>query len=269
MTANESRSETVSAEVTLGGADWKIRTKVSVPAGPMQPVELLPLIQSFTDGVVSSAQQAVQQAGHRVSCKMGCGACCRHLVPISQLEAQHLRDLVDAMPESRRTELLRRFQEAREKLDRAGLLDRLRHPERDTEQVCKTDQVVTQVCEALYADYFRLRIACPFLEEESCSIYEDRPVTCRQYLVTSPAENCAQPSAEIHSVELPLRPLEGLLRFGGSPGAPPAWVPLILALEWAHAHPLAQPSRPGPELLREFFGRLIEREPQEHAATGS
>lgn len=261
MAAEESRSEMVTAEVTLGGADWRIQTKVSVPAGPMQPVELLPVIQSFTDGVVSSAQQAVKRAGIEVSCKKGCGACCRHLVPISQIEAQRLRELVDAMPESRKTELLRRFQAAREKLERAGLLDRLRHPERDTEQIRKADRVVTQVGEALYAEYFRLRIPCPFLEEESCSIYEDRPVTCRQYLVTSPAENCAQPLAEIKSVELPLRPLEGLLRFANAPDAPPAWVPLILALEWADAHPLAPPSRPGPELLREFFGCLTHKEP--------
>ena len=35
-------------------------------------------------------------------------------------------------------------------------------------------------------EYFQLGIPCPFLEEESCSIYHDRPITCREYLVTSP-----------------------------------------------------------------------------------
>jgi Fe-S-cluster containining protein len=34
---------------------------------------------------------------------------------------------------------------------------------------------------------------CPFLEDESCSIHPDRPLVCREYLVTSPAELCAGP----------------------------------------------------------------------------
>ena len=37
---------------------------------------------------------------------------------------------------------------------------------------------------------------CPFLEEESCSIHPDRPLVCREYLVTSPAELCAGPTQE-------------------------------------------------------------------------
>jgi hypothetical protein len=35
-------------------------------------------------------------------------------------------------------------------------------------------------------------------------------------------------------------------------------VPLVLALEWAAAHP-DEPARPGPELLRALFERLTNR----------
>ncbi len=45
--------------------------------------------------------------------------------------------------------------------------------------------------------YFHLGIACPFLEDESCSIHADRPISCREYLVTSPAVNCADPKPGI------------------------------------------------------------------------
>ena len=44
--------------------------------------------------------------------------------------------------------------------------------------------------------YFALGVACPFLEEESCSIHAERPLVCREYLVTSPAERCAGPAQE-------------------------------------------------------------------------
>ena len=37
------------------------------------------------------------------------------------------------------------------------------------------------------------------------------------------------------------------------------WVPLILAPEWAEAHPDEPPPQPGPELLRELLGHLSGR----------
>ena len=44
----------------------------------------------------------VAARGEAISCKAGCGACCRQLVPVSETEAHHLRDVVEAMPEPRR-----------------------------------------------------------------------------------------------------------------------------------------------------------------------
>ncbi|MCC6539421.1 MAG: YkgJ family cysteine cluster protein, partial [Bryobacterales bacterium] len=41
--------------------------------------------------------------------------------------------------------------------------------------------------------FFALGIACPFLENESCSIHPDRPLICREHLVNTPAEWCAEP----------------------------------------------------------------------------
>lgn len=40
--------------------------------------------------------------------------------------------------------------------------------------------------------------ACPFLNDEgACGVYQNRPAACRKYHVTSPAENCADPNAEV------------------------------------------------------------------------
>ena len=112
---------------------------------------------------------------------------------------------------------------------------------------------------ALVGAYFQEGIACPFLEEESCSIYEERPITCREFLVTSPAEHCARLGSEgVERVRLPVRVFNAVARWQ----APEAghflerWVPLVLAPEWASAHPNEPPARPGPELLRELLGHL-------------
>src|SRR5207247_591640 len=107
------------------------------------------------------------------------------------------------------------------------------------------------------------KIPCPFLEEESCSIHLDRPVQCREYLVTSPPEYCAHPTAEtVDRIRIPLRVLNGVARLDevGPPGPRPPWVPLVVAPEWADAHADDTPARPGPELLRELLTRWHAQE---------
>jgi hypothetical protein len=39
----------------------------------------------------------------------------------------------------------------------------------------------------------------------------------------------------------------------------PAWIPLVLALEWAADHPEEPPPRPGPELLQSFVDVLLKQ----------
>jgi Fe-S-cluster containining protein len=227
----------------LGGA-------VQVPAGPATPRDLLPVLQGLTDAIVGSAVRAAEARGQTISCKKGCGACCRQLVPVSETEARRLRDLVNDLPEQRRSAVLARFADARERVEAGGLLEQLRHPER----------LPAEQRKAFGLAYFRQGIPCPFLEEESCSIHPDRPLICREYLVTSPAEHCARPSAAaVRCVPLPGRVSRAATRLGAEPAAG-RWVPLVLALEWADAHPTEPSARPGPELLRELLGHLARRE---------
>jgi Fe-S-cluster containining protein len=241
---------TVPLDVPL--AAGRLRGAVQVPSGPATPRDLLPVLQGLADAIVGSAVQAAETRGQTISCKKGCGACCRQLVPLSPTEARRLRDLVNGLPEPRRSAVLARFADARERLEAAGLLEQLYHPER----------LPAEHRQAFGMEYFRQGIPCPFLEDESCSIHPDRPLICREYLVTSPAEDCARPSAAaVRCVPLPGRASRAATRLGA--GAAPAagrWVPLVLALGWADAHPTEPPARPGPEVLREFLGHLASRE---------
>ncbi len=245
----QNHPESVTVSVTLSGPDWQLQTKMSVPKGPTQLSQLLPLVQSFADAVVDSAVKAIEEQGQKISCKKGCGACCRQLVPIAPAEARHIRDLVNELPEPRRTEIRARFAEARRRLEEAGLLEKLLH----------ADQWADGEGQSFGLKYFQQGIPCPFLEEESCSIYADRPIACREYLVTSPAENCARPTAEVvQCVKLPLKMWTAVARFDKVPLSARFihWVPLVLAPEWAEAHPDEPPPRPGLELLQELFDHL-------------
>jgi Fe-S-cluster containining protein len=240
-------SAKVNVKAALGTC--QLNLSVTVPAGPTRIDDLLPLLQIMSNQVVSSAEEEAQRRGQPISCRKGCGACCRQLVPISPVEARHVARLVAEMPEPRQSQIRERFAAAREKLEAAGIWQRL-----ENRQAWEAEGVLDTGL-----DYFRQRIPCPFLEDESCSIHLERPLTCREYLVTSPAENCSNPTPEgIEWLPLPAKVWVAAARC--EPGAAGNryvnWVPLIQALDWVQSHDEPMPDKTGPELLRSVFDGL-------------
>jgi Fe-S-cluster containining protein len=207
-------------------------------------------LQILDDKIVASAELDVQQQGKCVSCQKGCGACCRQLVPLSPADARHIARLITNMPEPRKTEILSRFAAARQKLEETGfwqrLNDRAQWPDSDVSKIG--------------VEYYKLGIACPFLEDESCSIHRERPLTCREYLVTSPAENCASPSSDaIDCVPMPAKVWLSAARAESNLAAGERyidWIPLIQALDWVTKNPIEPTAKPGPELLRQLIEGL-------------
>jgi Fe-S-cluster containining protein len=247
----ESGSVTANLELNVG--EYRLQARMTVPSGPTPLRMMLPVIQGFADALLDVAVKAVEEKGKRISCKAGCGACCRQLVPISETEARRIADLVEELPEPRRAAVRQRFADARRRLEESGMLDKLVHHENWSDDEFR----------AIGIGYFNLGIPCPFLEDESCSIHPDRPITCREYLVTSPAENCAHPTAtNIDWVPLAGKVWTALARFDEPPEGSRyiRWVPLILAPEWARDHPEQKPPRPGPEWLNDLFTKLTGRE---------
>jgi Fe-S-cluster containining protein len=228
-----------------------LRLNFSMPAGRIKPVELLPLFQSMADSFAGLALKDAWAQGINVSCRKGCGVCCRQLVPISEIEAHQLLNLVNDMPEPRKSEIRARFDAGRQHLKNSGLLEKLLGP----------DRLQPEERTPFALNYFYQGIACPFLEEGSCSIYIDRPTPCREYLVTTAAENCARPSPEaVRCLEMPAE-VSRAVRCLNPEQNPQRWVALILALDWAETHPDGPPPRPGPEIVREVLCRLVGKEP--------
>lgn len=197
------KGQDVRLVLKLGGEPVSIASRV--PDGSRTSAELVPVLFPVADAVVGAAVRAAEAEGRSVSCRAGCGACCRQPVPIAEVEAAHLARVVAALPDSRRAAVEQRFRDALTALDEAGLTDRLRA----LRELRDPDARQT-----LAVEYFQLGVACPFLEDESCSIHRDRPLACREYLVTSPADQCAEPSPDaIEMVDVPVKPSVALFRF--------------------------------------------------------
>lgn len=247
MSANHTPMVTVAVELTIG--DRRMAANLSVPDRLMHLSELLPIVQRVSGAIVDSEVATTAAEGRQVSCQMGCAACCRQLVPITEIEARAIGRLVADMSEPRRGEIWARYAAVRARLDAAGLLERLG---------ARYGWTTVEFKEAV-RHYFRQAIPCPFLEDECCSIYADRPLQCREYLVTSPAELCAQEDhAGIEIVDMPVRVSTALARLDRPESGSQylRWVPLAMALEWADAHPDEPPPRAGAELVAELFNQL-------------
>jgi Fe-S-cluster containining protein len=233
--------------LSIAGA--KLRLQMSVPTSPTSPGALLPLFRTLTDAVVTIAIEQVRSAGREVSCRKGCTACCFQLVPVAAIEARRMLELVEAMPPRQRDSVRQRFHSATSRLKSAGILDRLNARSASAEEMV-----------ALALDYFALKLACPFLEDGACSIYADRPLACREYLVTTPAANCSRPSPEsVSPVPMPVRVSRLVRGLDSLSAEAEPWVPLPLVCAWAGTHPEPRPRVPGTALVQELLARMTGR----------
>lgn len=148
------------------------------------------------------------------------------------------------MPEERRAVLLRRFESHVEQLRSAGLVEEYFRPRHELN---------AQSALAIARRYIQLGLVCPFLEDDSCSIYADRPFVCRQYLVRSDPELCSRPlDTAIDVLPLQLKPATALLSALGSlTGKPQATIPLALLFEYLR--------RNSSELTREVNAEALVR----------
>ena len=154
--STEPELATATIDFTVSGQP--IHTEITIPARPVRAAQMLPIFNRFAEIVIDIAVELAQAEGKAISCKAGCGACCRQLVPLSETEARHIAQVLHTLPEGRRTQVQARFVRAREQLARSGMLERLRSPcDIDGEQLIPFG-----------LEYFHQGIPCPFLENESC-----------------------------------------------------------------------------------------------------
>lgn len=233
------------AIIELPGGD---SVTVPLPAGQVPAYAVLPALQALVDAMMQRVKNASAERGETITCKAGCGACCRQYVPVSDMEARGLMEVFRRMPEERQARVRARFAEAEARLRDAGMWERMGrggriHPSEHFK---------------LVVEYFHLGIPCPFLEDEACSIHPDRPLICREYLVVSSETHCAnldrpkikrlaapQTSTALHVMDAAHHP-DNYNVF-----------PLVVLLDWLRRHD-EEPERRSAEEWIGVFGRAMQ-----------
>ena len=252
-------------EIALNTPAGRLNTTLDVPTGFVPITSIVPVTRRLGEEMLKLEELRARDTGHSISCRMGCAACCRMLVPLSPPEAFFLRDYVAQLPDDRQAKLRQKIADAKAALASHDLLERLQDVAEATTPI--RDEELDPINRAYYA----LRHPCPFLENEICTIYEARPAACRELLVTSPAELCDD------LVQNPVRPVPVPARIGTVLGmlwatmtnSSPRLIPLPLALDWAEQHRHeASRTWTGSDLIDQMLDKMWRFLSQEFQARG-
>ncbi|MDH5669222.1 MAG: YkgJ family cysteine cluster protein [Nitrospira sp.] len=215
-------------EIAINTPAGRVTTAVDVPTTFVPVTAIVPLLRRLGEEAQALEEARLAAEGESRSCTKGCAACCHMLVPLSPPEAYALVDFIRSWPAEKLERLASRFSQTKSALVSQGLWQRLM--DLGESSVPPDDETL----DPINRDFYALRLACPFLEEEMCSIYDERPAACRELLVTSPMERCQDMvQNEISPIPAPVRvsPVLGLL-WGELTSSPPRLIPLPIVLDW-------------------------------------
>jgi len=159
------------------------------------------LSKIITDTVLEN----IRQRHGRVDCTRGCAACCRSLVPLAVPEILRLTERIHTMANARRRRLHRSFLlGARRILKMPCPTEFVQHAAPDSSN-CPVE------VEAVSTWYRSLRLDCPFLGKRNCTIYQDRPLACREHFVQGSSSACRDGGGTAAVVDIPLRMVDVLV----------------------------------------------------------
>ena len=217
-----------------------IRASVS----PAKLSDIVPLARNVCDIIVQNKQKELQRLNITVPCRNRCSACCSYFVPVSVPEAFRIVEELNEMPEEKAKNILRLSLKAAEKM-LADIPDNL----------ILSDSAAVNSLEQFSRWYHKLNIICPFLSDHSCTEYGNRPLACREHLVTGSSESCKNPGSDSTSpVEMPVSIFHVISRLSVEfEGTGPEAIAFHLALPWVQTNlGRSKKTWPAVEMVRQF-----------------
>ncbi|MDQ3000559.1 MAG: YkgJ family cysteine cluster protein [Fibrobacterota bacterium] len=186
--------------------------------GPMGLSGLAFHARALAEIIVAQSGSESEKRGEKASCRKGCAACCRQMIPLSPPEAFLLTETLTAMEPAREHEINVRMSALGQRLESEGL-----------GTLALSNHAQT---------YFRLGLPCPFLIDEACSIHDRRPMACREHVAVSGAGHCSDfPDPFIRMMSLSVSVGDALGEVAGeAAGRGVEMIPMARAREWVAAH---------------------------------
>jgi Fe-S-cluster containining protein len=242
------KPEGVTIAIELDAGPQPVSVRLTSPDEEVRLSDVVPAARLVATQLARSARSHVESGGIAVPCAKGCAACCRYLVPLSVPEAFRLREEILALDADRRRGIIAAYIRA------ARLVMNAEPPGAHPGEGVGAGRGAA-AAEALSRWYAGLRLDCPLLEAELCAMYPQRPIACREHMVTGDAERCSREGGETaQAVRLPFSVGEALARLAADlEGTDLQAVMLPLTMLWTQEH-LSRGRRtwPAGEVLRRF-----------------
>jgi len=231
-------------ELNLNIFDKSLNFKIGARDCTAKISDLVPVARAVSGKVIRLVTNKLASDGNSVSCRKGCCHCCHYLLPVSTPEAFRLAYEILTMPPIRQEAILISTIDAAKKIMEHGL------PEPENNPIANRPDL-----QDISNWYKELTLPCPFLVDDSCCIYNIRPLVCREYMVTSPPDNCKKNSTTPpDTVTLPVTTAKILMDIADELESDHLKViPLPLSLVWCQAnHDHDLNSYAAPFLLERF-----------------
>lgn len=170
--------------------------------------ELVPMARGLLDLMVGRRVSELSARGLKIACNKGChAACCRYLISVSVPEALMIVTEMQALPPDERNRIVNSCRATAERIQC---------------QMAKGSIVAggNVARDNLLRWYRELNISCPLLENNCCTIYDRRPIVCRECLAVGSPDQCRLDTEVQAHIRLPIHPANVLMRltqqlFGG------------------------------------------------------
>jgi Fe-S-cluster containining protein len=180
--------------------DETIHFQIDVGQGLARLADIIPLARTVCSNIINVVLKTIRSKGNRIPCLKGCSACCnRCLVPLSVPEAFRLKEDVEKMPVLRRETIWKDCLEASRYILTHKPPKKFIHL---SVQSPSNDQSHLNLISNWYSS---LKLPCPFLYQGACSIYELRPLVCREHYIIGPAEGCSEEHSSAKVIEMPIQ----------------------------------------------------------------
>jgi len=209
--------------------------------------------------ITDKVNEMVWFNGGTIPCRKGCSACCNYLVPLAIPEVFRLREEVFGMP------LVRQLLIEEGCLSAARLILGERPPasfaKPGSSGAADSAAELLNSASSWYADF---ELTCPFLHKHTCTIYEERPMACREYLVAGSSRACADGAGEPQGIYIPARMSEVLGRLASELEATNVEALIMpFALMWADENPQRdERTWPAPLMVERFIEIIREALPK-------
>lgn len=165
--------------------------------------ELVPMARELMDLMVSDAVNGAIKSGQKIACRKGCHAeCCRFLVSVSVPEAIAMASETAMLAANERRRIVDSCRTFAEQIQYRMSRDDFAA----NGSVGRND---------LTSWYYKQGLPCPFLEEDCCSIYEWRPIVCRECIVVGSPDVCKSGGGVRTELSMPVHLANVLVRLTG------------------------------------------------------